>query len=98
MSTNRDVTSSERQQTDESLRLEREQADLALNTSLEALDEVADADPRPQARRGMMSARVSAAGLTRWSRKLLRLRAPSFSAGRASAPPPCTESSRRTGW
>lgn len=43
MATNREVTSSEREQTDESLRLEREQADLALNAGLEALDEVADA-------------------------------------------------------
>lgn len=40
--TNDDATSSERQQTDESLRVEREKADLALTEGVEAFDEVAD--------------------------------------------------------
>jgi signal transduction histidine kinase len=40
---NSDATSSQRQQTDESLRVEREKADLALTEGVEGLDEVADA-------------------------------------------------------
>lgn len=43
MSSNDQVASRERMETDESLRLERVQADLALATGLDALDEVADA-------------------------------------------------------
>ncbi len=42
MPTSDEVTSSERQNTDESLRAEREKADLALTEGLEALDDVAD--------------------------------------------------------
>lgn len=42
MPTNEEATSEERQQTDESLRLEREKADLALRESAEAFEEVAD--------------------------------------------------------